>query len=222
MDTNSIKGNAHPTNFRRTCLGSLILAILAIPALAVDLPIARWFHTDPLPGDLKRLVNNSEFFGHGLSVALLILAVAWLDGRTVRVAWRLIGSAFLAGISSTTLKLFVARLRPTAALHVVNVGQTFLGWLPFWQRAESGGYSEQSFPSSHTATAVGLAVGLAALYPRGQWVFIGMASLAALQRLAAEAHFLSDVLMGAALGWLVAGWWTTRSFFWQGLEPTRP
>jgi membrane-associated phospholipid phosphatase len=66
------------------------------------------------------------------------------------------------------------------------------------------GYAVQSFPSSHAATAAGLAVALAALYPRGRWLYLTFAMLAGLQRIEAQAHFASDVLAGAALGCIVA------------------
>ena len=55
------------------------------------------------------------------------------------------------------------------------------------------------FPSAHAATAVGLAIALGVLYPRGRWLFIAFAFLAGLQRIEAQAHFASDVLAGAAV-----------------------
>ena len=59
-----------------------------------------------------------------------------------------------------------------------------------------------SFPSGHTATAVGLAISLDA-DPRGRWLFAVFAALASLQRMTAGAHYLSDSLFGAALACLV-------------------
>jgi undecaprenyl-diphosphatase len=62
------------------------------------------------------------------------------------------------------------------------------------------GHALQSFPSAHAATAVGLAIGLSALHPRGRWLFAAFALLAVVQRIEAQAHFSSDVLAGAAVG----------------------
>ncbi|GIW92120.1 MAG: hypothetical protein KatS3mg110_0161 [Pirellulaceae bacterium] len=203
---------------RRIYLGaSFVLFVAAAVAVAVDLPLARWWHTDPLPGDIKRVVNSAEFFGHGLSVLLVIWAASVLDGRGWKVAWRLAGSAFLAGAASSLVKVFVARLRPSAALELSSIGDTFAGWLPVLSLGKSWGYSFQSFPSSHTATAAGLAVALCTLYPRGKYVFVIMVILVACQRLSAEAHFLSDVLSGAAIGMLVGGLWCTSRLFRSGL-----
>ena len=73
----------------------------------------------------------------------------------------------------------------------------------------------QSFPSGHTATAVGLAVALACAYPRGRWFFAGMALLAACQRVGDGHHFLSDTLAGASVAFLWCGvitpWLTSSS-----------
>ncbi len=67
-----------------------------------------------------------------------------------------------------------------------------------------GGSASQSFTSAHTATAVGLALGLGWLFPRGRWLFVGFAVLVAMQRIVGPYHFVSDTLWGAAIGCLVA------------------
>jgi membrane-associated phospholipid phosphatase len=75
--------------------------------------------------------------------------------------------------------------------------------MPWW-RSESLHdafvQANQSFPSAHTATAFGLALCLASLYPQGKGWFFTLASLVAMQRMVAGAHYLSDVLAGAAIG----------------------
>ena len=52
--------------------------------------------------------------------------------------------------------------------------------------------------------AVGLAVMLSSLFPRGRVLFSVMAILVGMQRIVVSAHFPSDVFAGAAVGWLVA------------------
>jgi len=49
-----------------------------------------------------------------------------------------------------------------------------------------------------------LAVGLAWLFPRWRWLFAAMAVLVGCQRIQAGAHYPSDVLCGAALGYAVS------------------
>ncbi|MCP4814017.1 MAG: phosphatase PAP2 family protein, partial [Planctomycetaceae bacterium] len=56
-----------------------------------------------------------------------------------------------------------------------------------------------------TATAVGLAIGLSYLFPRGRWLFTFFALLAALQRMDSGAHFLSDTLVATAVACLISG-----------------
>ncbi|MDX1948436.1 MAG: phosphatase PAP2 family protein [Pirellulaceae bacterium] len=197
----------------RLFAAAAMLAMLAAAALLVDLPLARWIDaanaSRGIPGDLARFIRLGEAFGYGGSVLLIVLAAAVLDPRGWRVAPRLALAAFGAGLLADSIKLLIARWRPEHAPLDGAVGQTFAGWLPIWHgdalagAAGKYGHKLQSFPSGHAATAMGLAVGLAALYPRGRWLFVALAALAATQRLHGEAHFLSDVLAGAALGCLV-------------------
>ena len=76
----------------------------------------------------------------------------------------------------------------------------FGDWLP----SAGADATRQSFPSGHMATAVGLAWGLSALYPRGRWLFATLAIFVGCQRLDEGSHYLSDLVFGAAVGSLVA------------------
>jgi len=58
--------------------------------------------------------------------------------------------------------------------------------------------------SSHTAVAFGAAAMLARLFPGARIVWYGVAAGCALTRVASGAHFMSDVVVGALLGWLAA------------------
>jgi undecaprenyl-diphosphatase len=188
-------------------VGAALLAGLAAAALVVDLPIARFVKDYGFPGDLQRLIRRAEVFGWGGSVALIIATAATLDPRGWWIVPRLAVPAFGAGVLADCLKLFVARLRPSAANLAGESLETFVAWLPLLHRDALGqtyGYRLQSFPSAHAATAAGLAVALAAVYPRGRWLFAAFALFAALQRIEGQAHFASDVLAGAAIGCVVA------------------
>lgn len=196
-----------PGCIRRLLLLAGLLALLAAAALPCDLAVARHFHTHPLPGDLDRLVRLAEVFGYGGSVAMILITVAILDPRGPRAVLLPTVTTTAAGVVANLAKLLVARLRPHQLDWDDPALRTFLGWLPLWapQRLPRPyGSALQSFPSGHAATAAGLAIGLACLYPRGRYWFACLAALAALQRLTAEAHYTSDVLAGAALGCLAA------------------
>ena len=120
--------------------------------------------------------------------------------------------AYGAGISADVVKLLIGRYRPShffaMDMQSPHVEDTFAG-LMTWL-TDGLDRSLQSFPSAHTATAFGLAIGLVRIYPRARWLFFCLATLAAVQRLEAGAHFLSDVCAGAALGLFVAGLATDR------------
>jgi hypothetical protein len=60
----------------------------------------------------------------------------------------------------------------------------------------------QSCPSAHVATAVAAALALGTVYPRGVRMFSLIAGFVAVHRIQTGAHFLSDTLWGAAVGYL--------------------
>jgi membrane-associated phospholipid phosphatase len=115
-------------------------------------------------------------------------------------------AAFGAGLLANLGKFCVIRLRPEKINKKMTVGDTFIGWFPI---LEEGGIaidrSMKSFPSGHTASAVGLTVILAFYFPRGRWLFLTLGLLAAMQRIEVDAHFISDTCAGAAIGFLIAG-----------------
>jgi len=189
------------------------LAMLAVAALLVDLPLATFVRAGGLPERLRRLVRLSEAFGWGGTALLIILTATALDLRGRRVFWRLAVGSLGAGLLADGVKFLIARLRPSVADLGGHVQDTFTGWLPLFASERLGrpyGHALQSFPSAHAATATGLALGLAALYPRGRWLFVLFAILACLQRIDAQAHFASDVLAGAALGTMLAAAFSSR------------
>jgi membrane-associated phospholipid phosphatase len=192
----------------RLFLATAVLLALAAAALLVDLPLARAIDALDIPYDFRHLVRLGEGFGWGGSVALIILAAALLDRRGWRVIPRPAVVAFGSGLLADGIKLLIARRRPVVLDLSGNVPETFLGWRPGLSAAELariGDDGSHSFPSGHAATAAGLAVALAVLYPRGRWLFAALAVLAAFQRIEVQAHFASDVLAGAALGCLIGG-----------------
>lgn len=190
----------------RLYLLAALLALLAPVAYAADLAVNSFCQDRGLPGDVRKLVLLAETFGHGVGVACILLTVVVLDRTRRRTLPRLVACSFGAGLVANVLKTVVIRTRPRDN-QFDSVWETFQGWFPLItaESLDKALDSDlQSFPSAHTATAVGLAVALGVLYPRGRWLFACFAGLAALQRIQVEAHFLSDVLAGAAVGCLVA------------------
>jgi undecaprenyl-diphosphatase len=61
-----------------------------------------------------------------------------------------------------------------------------------------------SFPSGHAITAFACAVALGYFLPRLRWALLTLAVLVAISRVVVGAHYASDVIAGAAIGWLSA------------------
>ena len=176
-----------------------VFAFASIVAMSIDIPIASIFKNG-LPRSFRSLgefLEICETFGHGYGVALILIAVVVLDPLKWKSLVWLISGSLGSGMMANVLKLTVHRIRPRDfdLINDATVWDTF--------RHGSVGVKEmQSMPSAHTATAVGLAVMLSAIYPRGRWYFIVLAILVGLQRIATSAHFPSDVCAGAAVGCL--------------------
>lgn len=176
----------------------MLIALLL--SLAVDIPVANYARLGNQPRWISELLENAEPFGHGYGTALIIIAVLVLDPDRRRFVPQLLAGSLGAGIVANLVKLLVIRIRPRD-LEVLpaTVWETFGGLFSMVD-----GNRSQSFPSAHTATAVGLAVMLSASYPRGRWFFTAMAILVGMQRIHCSAHFPSDVFAGAVVGWIVA------------------
>jgi membrane-associated phospholipid phosphatase len=118
--------------------------------------------------------------------------------RGALVIW---GAGF-GGLAAELLKLLVRRLRPGEAGEYV--------FRPFAERPFSTG--GLGMPSSHALVAFGAAAVLSRLFPRARIVWWGLAWGCAFTRVAAGAHFLSDTVAAACVGWLVGLWvWSWRA-----------
>jgi membrane-associated phospholipid phosphatase len=103
-------------------------------------------------------------------------------------------AALLAGGLAEALKFVFGRERPTATGDYL--------WHGFFAPLSTG--ENRGIPSSHAAVAFAAALTLAAAFPRATPVLLLMAIGCGISRLLPGAHFLSDVVLGAALGALAA------------------
>ena len=214
----------HWPNCRRFRL-PVLFALAAVAALAVDLPIAwkfqQWNRSDEIRSYLGYF-SVFEPFGQGmLGVPLVLIAIHQLDPQRRWAMPRVLACALLAGGAAALLKTLVARTRPYGLPLDGSIWTTFGPWLPLLGTGSEG----QSLPSGHTATAAGLAAALVWLYPNGRLLFPALAVLVGCHRIVCGAHYLSDVLMGAALGCLVSqfvlgigplpAWFARRETRWR-------
>ena len=193
-------------------------AIACVVSVAmIDTAVSTTVMRGDLPGDFAKGLNLAEVFAHGVGVAFICIAFAVVDSRR-HLLPRLIFLPAACGVVAQTLKAVVVRNRP----HSLEDGlipraiETF-GAVP----GSLDDSSLQSFPSGHTATAVGLAIALSRLYPKTWPLFVCYAALAAGQRVACGAHFLSDTFAGAAVAFLVSAFLADRLFWdadWRLLD----
>ncbi len=201
QEPDSRVGRGRGRSWKPWALTACLLALAGVVA-SFDVEVAKWFATHRLPGDLGKAVMLSEAFAHGAGAATILLAVWLLDPRLRRgrLMWGVVAGSFCGGLVTDLIKLSVDRVRPRA-LDFEAVQATLA---TFATPQGLGGSDLHSFPSGHSAVAAGLACTLAVLYPRGRWLFAGVAAMACFQRIVASAHYPSDVLTGAAIGVAVA------------------
>ena len=147
-----------------------------------------------IPGDLAKAVQLAEVFAHGSGIIAILGTLFWLDIPRRKLLLYPMVTCLSAGIIANGLKLVFTRIRP----HADNNLTALDNWMPLF----SGKFldaTHRSFPSGHSATAVGLAIGLSLVYPQGKYLFVLFALLACLQRIVSESHFPSDVLAGIVI-----------------------
>lgn len=105
-----------------------------------------------------------------------------------------LSSVFASGVVAVFFKVLIGRPRPKIFLHDHIYSPQFLEFhSKFW-----------SMPSGHTTTAFAVAASLGFIWPRYKALFFLIAALVALSRIALCKHYLSDVIVGAVLGTIVA------------------
>jgi membrane-associated phospholipid phosphatase len=210
MTDSSKKSTIWPAVRRELCWLTIPLAFAVAAGLALTIDcrlsewcVKSWSDKGKTPHSLlflRDILGVFENFGNGLGVTVILITIFILDPARRWALPRLIACALGSGLAANGLKLLLSRTRPNNFDFLRDVWASFGAWLP----GASAGSIGQSFPSAHTAAAVGFAACLVWLYPRGRWLFPIFAVLVGCQRIQSGAHFLSDVLAGAALGSIVA------------------
>ena len=119
-------------------------------------------------------------------------------GKTALLA----GEAYAdSAIVDVVMKMTTRRLRPSDIAPNGNFSDTFFNS----HKGFSG--TSTSFPSGHAAAAFSIATVFAHRYRQHRWVpwvAYGIASTIGFSRLTTQAHFPSDIFLGAALGYSIA------------------
>jgi undecaprenyl-diphosphatase len=180
----------------------LVLAVLSAVMMLLERGGLATTLTLPFKGDVKRETRFVAQYGQMVCTFFTALLVWQLDAqRGLRICLALWSGVIGVTIVGTIAKRLLGRARPRRE----NAGK-FLG--PSLKHANF----RESFPSTHSASAVAYAAVLAAAYPHGAITFWTLALLCAGLRYVMDAHWPSDVLGGIALGYLggIIAW---RVFF---------
>jgi membrane-associated phospholipid phosphatase len=185
---------------------AVTIAATAVAMLA-DRTLYTYLHAPEVyEKDFGRLLRIMGFAGTWVALAVAVGLTHGGDDASRLVArrrgWLVFWSPMLAGGIAEVVKILVRRERPA-----LNDGA--YGFRPWDERTWSG--AGLAFPSSHTAVAFGGAFMLARIFPRARWVGYVLAAGCGLTRVFARAHFLSDTVFAAGLGWLVS-WLLWRKF----------
>jgi membrane-associated phospholipid phosphatase len=183
------------------------LAVACLLAFVFDHWVYDHVHLETVYNtDLGRLLRIVGFWPTWGVVAFAV----WLhDGRVRSTisqrAVLLAATPAIAGVVGEVIKLLVRRERP--GLH--NGAYAFRAFAdrPF----STVGLG---LPSSHAAVAFGAAAIMARLFPRARWVWFTLALGCGATRVLARAHFVSDVVLGAALAYTIEAWlwaWSRRN-----------
>jgi membrane-associated phospholipid phosphatase len=123
---------------------------------------------------------------------LVLIAYRVASGNRCRAdrGMFVLGCGVVSGFAADKLKIVFGRLPPEALLTDGAYGFHFF----------NGGSGLDSFPSSHAAMAAGIAGAVAAIWPAYAWMFIVSAMVIAASRFITGAHYVSDALLGGAVG----------------------
>jgi membrane-associated phospholipid phosphatase len=164
--------------------------------------------TNNNPG-LLHISQNVTYFGARYEMLTLatIAAYGFIFKKPKMITTTLLATqAYLIGSAiENTLKFFTGRTRPTYYAPGVEPEPKFMGPGFLWHAHVNGGYQRSSFPSGHTTVAFAAATVFASEYRNTTAIPIiaySAATLIGLSRITQNAHWLTDVIAGAANGFL--------------------
>jgi membrane-associated phospholipid phosphatase len=181
-----------------------VLAIFVL-ALGLDVPISTWVHDSGLSGAMKNAHGAMYLF---IRYGLRFYGIFWLSTipaflillalRKNSAAMIVLLAGIFAGVNQA-LKWTFGRYRPFHGEPVYAL-HPFVGGLPGLLHAEVS----LSFPSGDVTLAFAMTASLTWAAPRLKILWWCLGIWVCLERIAEGAHYPSDTVAGACLGWFVA------------------
>ena len=171
--------------------------------VALDPTTAAWFrNTTAFHGFNNIFTGNATAAGTFIApVSLYVVGLVRKDAKMERTALFAGEAVADAEIVATVLKDATRRLRPADIPPSGNYSDSWFDSHGSFLRGNG------SFPSGHAIAAFSVATVVARRYGNHRWVpyaAYGAAGLVGFSRLTLSAHFVSDVFMGAALGYSIS------------------
>jgi membrane-associated phospholipid phosphatase len=183
----------------------LLLLVGGVASFAIDRRAAHFFHA-AVHRRWERVLHRTTDWakgGHWLAIASAAFLVAWggrhlLGAGTAFAMLSEMSLAFLASLAIGSailhsMKIFLGRRRPRDELELNLYG--FMPWRFDFQY--------DSFPSGHALTIFCVAVIACGAMPWFAPLWFAIALYLATTRALLNAHFLSDVFIGAGIGLIV-------------------
>jgi membrane-associated phospholipid phosphatase len=183
-----------------------------VPTAAVVGTTAGLFFLDPTEAAYFRRTTTFHEFrnvvtGNGAAFGMGATALSMYAAGLIRKDSKMQHTALLVGeamadtaLVQTVLKDATMRLRP--------ISYPSSGWFVTSKSPTSYIRGNGSFPSGHSMEAFAVATIIARRYGRNHrwvpYVAYGLASLVGFSRLPLNVHFLSDVVMGSAIGYSIS------------------
>ncbi len=191
------------------------LVLLAFFLLA--LPVDEWLYYKLLPISNSQIgtlwAHAADYLGNGFSLIIFSIFIALFNKLLTKKDFKRIVvscsvAVALSGVAGYLLKVVIGRPRPGMEL-------------PSWQIDFFNMASDfHSFPSGHAAASFSIAFCLCYFIPRLQILWLGSAMLISLGRVVGQAHFLTDVVAGAIIGFLCANF-TSKGDYYKILLPQK-
>jgi membrane-associated phospholipid phosphatase len=186
-------------------IGVMIVVAIIAAAFYFDASVANFMVTHQSPG-VRAFMEKVSRFGdwpEHMLVGLLLMAIAqWRGGKKLtRIILAALIALSISGLTGRVIKISTGRARPSVKSEHM------------WNGPRVSGSKYHSFPSGHVDASVGFFAVLLFARRRIGIACLPIPILIGFSRLYLGAHYLSDVVCAAVLGFLVA------LFVWRVLFP---
>lgn len=187
---------------RSLILFPFVIFFCAISMFYLDQSVASEFDRPEWKtlSDFCRVATDAGLAAPYFVLVIVVYLFAWLKGPQF-LKWKSYAAfcfrtLISVGILLHLIKFTVGRQRPYVSDHF-----SALDFLPFNFHADW-----QSFPSGHSQLIFTVMTLMSLLLPKHKWIFFTFAFFIATTRVITHQHFLSDVMMGGAIGYLGTLW----------------